>query len=298
MAEQLHGESHADSFPSSGSSGTVNLEHGEPAIISTAARQLVPTTVSTTPVSQTGVRSSLDSADSALSHHRSLPGSPRNMSVTGLRKPRLVQFDSERRVPALPNGGASTVRNVSQKVVVTGSSIGRVKDDTGDAEADQRLSLGIHYVPGLGGDDAESAVFYMTPSVGKNPSPLVGAGKSPASPTGVPGSSGARSMSTKSLAPGKPQPASRHQFKKIPIGAPFAISVQFETIPARGAGLLVRQQDGRPAPAWVNLDERDVELWGVPLKEHQGTHLLEVVESTQSGQRVVARMSLEVVEWE
>ncbi|KAG8746094.1 hypothetical protein FRC10_006197 [Ceratobasidium sp. 414] len=283
------------SLATSGSSGTVNLSHDEGAVISTAARQTIPTTISTTSVPRSVVRSSTDSAASrALNKHQSLPGSPGSVSVTGIRRPRLVQLNSEHRVPTLPNGGATTVRNASQKAVVTGSSNGHAKEEsTEETDPDQRLSLGIHYISGLGGDDSDSdsAVFYLTPSVGKAPSPTTG-NYSPH------GTAGTRSTSGNAVGEGKAQLSSRQQLKKIPIGAPFTISVQFETIPARGAELMVRRQDGKPAPKWINLDQRDVELWGVPLKEHRGMHLLEIVEKSGSGQRIVARMCLEVVEWE
>lgn len=251
------------------------------------------------------VRSSLDSTHSTvLSKRRSETSSPGSISITGVRKPRLVQLNSERRVPILPNSGGSTVRNVSQKVVVGGSSNGRkASASSQERDQDQRLSLGIHYVPSFGeGDDTESAVFYMTPSVGRIPTPQIGAGNSQAMPTGGVGSSRARSISAKPLVKNKdaiPQHVfARQQQTRLPIGAPFALSVKFETIPVRGADIAIRQQNGKPAPAWINLDKRDVELWGVPLKEHRGIHSLEVVESTQGGQRVVARMALEVVDWE
>lgn len=281
------------------------MELGEGTVISTAARQALPNTVSTASVDRDMARSSVDSTTStALSKRRSEASSPGSVSIAGVRKPRLVQLNSERRVPTLPNGGASTVRNVSQKVVVGGSSNGR-KASAGSQECDQdqRLSLGIHYVPSLGdGDDAESAVFYMTPSVGKAPTPQIGAGNSQAIVVGGVGSSRARSVSAKSLVKNKDvlsqQVTNRHQQTRLPIGAPFALSVKFEIIPVRGADIVIRQQNGKPAPAWINLDKRDVELWGVPLKEHRGIHSLEVVESTQGGQRVVARMTLEVVDWE
>lgn len=283
----------------------MNLELGEAAVITTAARQAVPNTVSTTSVDRNVIRSSVDSATSTtLVKHRSQASSPGSVSVTGVRKPRLVQLNSEKRVPTLPNGSAGAVRNMSQKVIVGGSN-GNVKKAAGTEECDQnrRLSLGIHYIQSLSeNDDAHSAVFYMTPSVGEAPSPSIGTGNSPAVPPGV-GAAGARSLSAKSLGKGKDVisrqvPTRQQQQTKVPIGAPFAISVQFEAIPARGAELVVRQRNGKPAPAWVNLDKRDVELWGVPLKEHRGAHLLEIVESTEVGQRVVARMDLEVVEWE
>ncbi|KAG8714745.1 hypothetical protein FRC08_011504 [Ceratobasidium sp. 394] len=292
LPEHVRGDG-MDSLATSGSSGTVNMSHDEGAVISTAARQTVPAAISTTSVPRSVVRSSTDSAaSSALSKHQSLPGSPGSVSITGIRRPRLVQLNSEHRVPTLPKGGASTVRNASQKAVVTGSINGHIKEDsTEETDPDQRLSLGIHYVSGLGGDDSESAVFYLTPSVGKVPSPMTGNSSSY-------GAVGTRSTSGNTLDKGKALVPNRQQLKKIPIGAPFTISVQFETIPARGAELAVRQQDGKPAPKWINLDQRDVELWGVPLKEHRGMHLLEIVENSGSGQRVVARMCLEVIEWE
>ncbi|KAF8600478.1 hypothetical protein BDV93DRAFT_608626 [Ceratobasidium sp. AG-I] len=304
--EQVHGASHASSLPSSRSSGTINMEFGEATVISTAARQALPNTVSTTSVDRDMVRSSMDSAAStALSKRRSESSSPGSMSITGVRKPRLVQLNSERCVPTQSNGGASTVRNVSQKVVVGSSSNGRkASASSQECDQDQRLSLGIHYVPSFGeDDDAESAVFYMTPSVGKAPTPRIGAGKSQVTPADGVGSFGARSVSAKSMVKNKdavPQqvPNRQQQQTRLPIGAPFALSVKFETIPARGADIAIRQQNGKSAPAWINLDQRDVELWGVPLKEHRGTHSLEVVEITQGGQRVVARMILEVIDWE
>lgn len=269
------------------------MELREAAVIATAARQVLPSVVSTISVDRSVVRSSVDSASSTTpSKGRSSPSSPGSVSITGVRRPRLVQLNSERRVSTTPNEGASTVRNVSQKVVVA-KSLG-ASSESGETDQDKRLSLGIRYIPALGEDaDAESAVFYMTPSVGKSPSPFIGPGKSPALP--------GRSLSAKSLNQGGKANASTHKAvrqSRIPIGAPFAISVPFETIPARGAELTVRQQNGKPAPAWVNLDQRDVEIWGVPLKEHRGIHLLEIIEGTPQGERVVARMSLEVVEWE
>ncbi|KAG9123654.1 hypothetical protein FRC07_014376 [Ceratobasidium sp. 392] len=291
IPDQVRGDG-VDSLVTTSSSGTVNLDHGEGAVISTAARQSIPTTISATSVSRVAIRSSTDSAaTSVLNKHQSLPGSPGSMSITGIRRPRLVQLTSEHRVPALPNGGASTVRNASQKAVVSGSSKGPIKEGSiEDTDPDQRLSLGIHYVSGLGGDgdDSESAVFYLTPSVGKSPSPMVGKPSS--------SEDGARSTSERSLDKrNMPAPSRQH---KVSIGAPFTISIQFDAIPARASELAIRQQNGKPAPKWINLDQRDVELWGVPLKEHRGTHLLEIVESSESGQRVVARMSLEVIEWE
>ncbi|KAG9094629.1 hypothetical protein FRC06_010630 [Ceratobasidium sp. 370] len=286
LPDQVRGDG-IDSLATSSSSGTVNMSHDEGAIISTAARQTIPPTISTASVPRSVVRSSTDSAaSSALNKHQSLPGSPGSVSVTGIRRPRLVQLNSEHRVPTLPNGGASTTRNASQKAVV-GSSNRHIKESTEDTDPDQRLSLGIHYLSGLGGDDSESAVFYLTPSVGKA-SPSMTGNSSPH------GATGTRSPSGNALNNGK----ARQQLKKISIGAPFMIAVQFETIPARGAELVVRQQDGKPAPKWINLDQRDVELWGVPLKEHRGMHLLEIVENSGSGQRVVARMGLEVIGWE
>jgi hypothetical protein len=210
-----------------------------------------------------------------------------------------VQLNSERRVPATPNEGPGTVRNVSQKAVISSSSRTSAKSgESRETDQDRRLSLGIRYVSALGeGTDDESAIFYMTPSVGKAASPLVGAGKSLALHTAeMPGN---HSPSATSLNQGSEDGAllstSARQLK-LPVGTPFTIPVPFETIPARGAELLVRQQNGKPIPAWINLDQRDVEIWGVPMRDHRGIHLLEIVENTQLGQRVVSRMSLEVVE--
>ncbi|KAG8780774.1 hypothetical protein FRC12_022619 [Ceratobasidium sp. 428] len=297
LADHVH-EDGIDSLITASSSKTVNSDHEGGTIISTAARQSIPATISATSVSRAVIRSSTDSAaSSSLNKHQSLPGSPGSMSIAGIRRPRLVQLSSEHRVPAVPNGGASTVRNASQKAVVTGlpKGFGDEKSVEED-DPDQRLSLGIHYVSGLGGDgdDADSAVFYLTPSVGKAPSPMVGK----SSPSEDAGPSGTRSSAEKSLDKGKTPAPSRQLQKRIVIGAPFTIPVQFETIPTRGAELAIRQQNGKHAPKWINLDQRDVELWGVPLKEHQGTHLLEVVENFESSERVVARMNLEVVERE
>lgn len=281
------------------------MELGEAAVIATAARQALPNTVSTTSIDHDIARSSIDSTTSTtLSKRRSQTSSPGSVCITGVRKPRLVQLNSERRVPTLPNGGASTVRNASQKVIVGGSSNRRkTSASSEECDQDQRLSSGIRYVPSLGeGDDAESVVFYMTPSVGNAPTPQIGAGNPQILPVGGPGSSGARSVSVNSLIKKKgvapQQVPSRQQQTKLPVGAPFAISVKFATIPVRGADLIIRQQNGKAVPSWINFDKRDVELWGVPLKEHRGAHALEVVESTQNGQRVVASMTLEVVNWE
>ncbi|KAJ1306552.1 hypothetical protein OPQ81_007554 [Rhizoctonia solani] len=287
-------------IPPSVSSGTINNELREIAVIATAARQVIPSVVSTTTsVDHSVVRSSMDSAHSGtLSKNRSSPSSPGSLSITGVRRPRLVQLNNEKRVPT-SNEGASTSRNRSQKAVISSSSQFSVNNgEANESDQDKRLSSGIRYVPSLGdGLDAGSVVFYMTPSVGVPPSLAIGLGKSPALPNRNVESITGPSLSSPRVNDSTPIPKSSRQLR-IPIGAPFAISIPFETIPARGAELLVRQHNGKPAPAWINFDQRDVELWGVPLKEHLGTHLLEIVEGTKEGQRVVARMSLEVVQWE
>ncbi|CAE6437516.1 unnamed protein product [Rhizoctonia solani] len=285
-------------IPSLGSSGTINNELREDAVIATAARQVLPSVVSTTSVDRSVVRSSMDSAHSAtLSKDRSSPPSPGSLSIAGVRRPRLVQLNSEKRVATL-NEGAGTSRNRSQKAVISSSRASTSSSESSGTDPDKRLSLGIRYVPSLGdGVDAGSAVFYMTPSVGMAPSPVVGVGKSPALPNRSMESTTGPSSLGPSVNTNVPIRKSSRQ-TRIPIGAPFAISVPFEIIPARGAELSVRQQDGEPIPSWINFDQRDVELWGVPLKEHMGIHLLEIMEGTGDGQRVVARMSLEVVEWE
>ncbi|CAE6468873.1 unnamed protein product [Rhizoctonia solani] len=290
----------ARSIPPSGSSGTISNDTREAAVIATAARQVLPSVVSTTSVERSVVRSSVDSTNSQTPNkNRSSPSSPGSLSITGVRRPRLVQLNSEKRVLA-SSEGASTSRNRSQKAVISSCSRASANsNESNETDQDKRLSLGIRYVPSLGDDDTDtgSAVFYMTPSVGVVPSPVVGLGKAPALFSQRVGSS---EVGTSSLSPNvnnsTPVRTSRHS--TISIGTPFAISVPFESIPARGAEISVRQQNGKPVPAWVNLDQRDVELWGVPLKEHLGTHLLEILEVMEGGQRVVARMSLEVVQCE
>ncbi|CAE6471918.1 hypothetical protein ACGC1H_003818 [Rhizoctonia solani] len=288
----------------SGSSGTINDELKEAAVIATAARQVLPSVVSTSSIDRSVVRSSMDSAHSAsLNKKRSSPSSPGSMSITGVRRPRLVQLNSEKRVPT-SNEGASTSRNRSQKAVVGSSSQASANsNESNKINQDKRLSLGIRYLPSLGdGADMGSAVFYMTPSVGKSPSPVVELGKSPVVPnqrvestTGPSLTSlGVNAISTLSVIPTRKS----YRQSRIRIGDSFGISIPFEIIPARGAELSVRQQNGELVPAWIQFDQRDVELWGVPSKEHLGIHLLEIVEGTDEGQRVVARMSLEVVEWD
>ncbi|CAE6443071.1 unnamed protein product [Rhizoctonia solani] len=286
-------------IPPSGSSGTINNELREDAIIVTAARQVLPSVVSSASVDRSVVRSSMDSARSAtLNQNQSSPSSPGSLGITGIRRPRLVQLNSERRVPT-SNEGASTSRNRSQKAVISSTSrFSTNSNESYETEQDKRLSLGIRYLPSLGdGVDAGSAVFYMTPSVGVTPSPVVGLGKSPA----LLDPNVESSVGPPLLGPGVNNSSAIRKGcrqSRIPIGAPFAISVPFEIIPARGAELSVRQQDGKPIPAWIKFDQRDVELWGVPLKEHLGIHLLEILEGAKEGERVVARMSVEVVEWE
>ncbi|KAH7335545.1 hypothetical protein B0J17DRAFT_670590 [Rhizoctonia solani] len=286
-------------IPPSVSSGTISNELREDAVIATAARQVLPSVVSSASVDRSVARSSMDSAHSTtLSQNRSSSSSPGSLGITGIRRPRLVQLNSERRVP-ISNEGASTSRNRSQKAVISSTSrFSANSTESYETEQDKRLSLGIRYLPSLGdGADTGSAVFYMTPSVGVAPSPVVGLGKSPA----------LLDPSVESIAgpplrrPGVDNSAAirkSYRQSKIPIGAPFAISVPFEIIPARGAELSVRQQNGKPVPAWIKFDQRDVELWGVPLKQHLGIHLLEIVEGTKEGERVVAKMSVEVVQWE
>ncbi|CAE6397787.1 unnamed protein product [Rhizoctonia solani] len=289
------GSGQAHCITPSGSSGTINDELREAAVITTAARQVLPSVVSTSSVDRSVVRSSMDSAHSAtLSKNRSSPSSPGSMSITGVRRPRLVQLNSEKRV-LTSNEGASTSRNRSQKAVIGSSSQASANSNESDEiDQDRRLSLGIRYFPSLGdGVDAGSAVFYMTPSVGKSPSPVVELGKSP-----VVSNQRAESTAGPSLASSGVNNLPTHKSyrqSRIRIGTPFTISIPFEIIPARGAELSVRQQNGESVPAWIKFDQRDVELWGVPLKEHLGIHLLEIVEGTDEGQRVVARMSLEVV---
>ncbi|QRW02738.1 transmembrane protein [Ceratobasidium sp. AG-Ba] len=292
MPDQVRGDT-IDSIATSGSS---NLDHADGAVIATAARQKIPTTISTPSVSRTATRASLESGISTvLNKHQSLPGSPGSVSVTGIRRPRLVHLNKEHRAPVVPNTELSITRKFSQKAVPKSLHNGHSTQTAGDIVSDQRLSLGLHYVTGLGGDedDSESAVFYLTPSVGKAPSPTVGT----CAPDGA-GPSGTCPTSNPVLDKGESQTAGRLKAKRIPVGAPFVVSIEFETIPARGADLLIRQQDGRPAPGWINLDQRDVELWGVPLREHRGIHMLEIVECLESRQRVVARMNFEVVNWE
>ncbi|CAE6464055.1 unnamed protein product [Rhizoctonia solani] len=279
----------------SGSSGTINDELGEAAVIATAARQVLPSVISTTSLDRSVVRSSMDSAHSVtLSKNRSSPSSPGSLSISGVRRPRLVQLNSEKRVPT-SNEGASTCRNRSQKAVISSSSrVSANSDESNEVDPDKRLSLGIRYVPSLGGVDAGSAVFYMTPSVGITPSPLVGSEKSPFLLDQRSGSTASPLLSSP-RANGLPTHKT-YRRSKIPIGTPFVISIPFEIIPARGAELSVRQQNGKPAPAWIQFEQKHVELWGVPLKEHLGTHLLEIMEGSKEDQRVVARMCLEVVE--
>ncbi|QRV88592.1 hypothetical protein RhiJN_16610 [Ceratobasidium sp. AG-Ba] len=292
MPDRVHGDT-IDSIATSGSS---NLDHADSAVIATAARQKIPDTISTPSVSRIATRGSLESGISTvLNKHQSLPGSPGSVSVTGIRRPRLVQLNNEHRARVVPNTEVSTTRKIPQKDVFKSPRTGHPTQTTGDTVPDQRLSLGLHYVTGLGGDedDSESAVFYLTPSVGKATSPTVGT-----CPPDEAGPSGTCPTSKPVLDKGETQAAGRLKAKRIPFGAPFVVSVEFETIPARGADLLVRQQDGRPAPGWINLDQRDVELWGVPLREHRGMHMLEIVECLESRQRVVARMNFEVVNWE
>ncbi|CAE7065268.1 unnamed protein product [Rhizoctonia solani] len=284
-------------IPPSGSSGTINDEPKETAVIATAARQVLPGVVSTTSLDRSVVRSSMDSAHSAtLSKNRSSPPSPGNLSITGVRRPRLVQLNSEKKVPT-SNEGASTSRNRSQKAVISSSSRASANsNELNETNQDKRLSLGIHYVPSLGsGIDAGSAIFYLTPSVGVTPSPVVGLERPPVSPDQQVEFAAGSSLASPGI---NDVPAHKpYRQSRIPIGAPFAISIPFEIIPVRGAELSVRQQNGKPVPAWIKFDQRDVELWGVPLKEHLGNHLLEIVEGTKEGQRVVARVSIEVVEW-
>ncbi|KAF8705356.1 Dystroglycan-type cadherin-like domain protein, partial [Rhizoctonia solani] len=280
------------------SSETIGNEPREAAVIATAARQVLPSIVSTTSVEHPAIRSSMDSTGSQ-SKDMTVPSSPGSLSITGVGRPRLVQLNSEKRVLA-SNEGASTSRNRSQKAVINNlSRASEGNNEPNQLHQDRRLSLGVRYVPSLDdGIDIGSAVFYMTPSVGTAPSPVTGPGKSP---TLLGECIGPPKAIIHSLNPDVNNTApirTSSRCSKIPIGTPFAISVPFEIIPSRGAEISVRQQNGKPVPAWINLDQRDVELWGVPLKEHLGTHLLEILEGTKEGQRVVARMSLEVVQWE